>query len=78
MSLETEPFDLRRGAHGLVALVAEGLQGDTYSRDIFVFRSAVIAGDFGLESIKCLCCAADMVTVRQRARRYRPAIIVYS
>ena len=35
----TEPVDFRRGVHGLVALVAEGLQGDPYSGDIFVFRS---------------------------------------
>jgi transposase len=35
----TEPVDFRRGVHGLVALVAEGLKGDPYSGDVFVFRS---------------------------------------
>ncbi|AZO07918.1 MULTISPECIES: IS66 family insertion sequence element accessory protein TnpB [unclassified Mesorhizobium] len=35
----TEPVDFRRGVHGLVALVAEGLAGNPYSGDVFVFRS---------------------------------------
>ena len=35
----TAPVDFRRGVHGLVALVADGLQGSPYSGDIFVFRS---------------------------------------
>ena len=35
----TAPVDFRRGVHGLVALVAEGLQGSPYSGDVFVFRS---------------------------------------
>jgi transposase len=35
----TQPIDFRRGVHGLVGLVAEGLQGNPYSGDIFVFRS---------------------------------------
>jgi hypothetical protein len=35
----TQPIDFRKGVHGLVALVAEGLGGQPYSGDIFVFRS---------------------------------------
>ena len=35
----TEPIDFRKGVHGLVALVAEGLQGSPYSGGVFVFRS---------------------------------------
>ncbi|TGQ11366.1 IS66 family insertion sequence element accessory protein TnpB [Mesorhizobium sp. M00.F.Ca.ET.217.01.1.1] len=35
----TEPVDFRRGVHGLVALVSEGLAGNPYSGDVFVFRS---------------------------------------
>jgi transposase len=35
----TQPIDFRRGVHGLVALVAEGLGGQPYSGDVFVFRS---------------------------------------
>jgi transposase len=35
----TEPIDFRKGVHGLVALVAEGLHGNPYSGDVFVFRS---------------------------------------
>lgn len=35
----TQPIDFRRGVRGLVALVAEGLGGQPYSGDIFVFRS---------------------------------------
>ena len=37
--VSTQPVDFRKGVHGLVALVAEGLQGDPYCGDIFVFRS---------------------------------------
>ena len=37
--VSTAPVDFRRGVHGLVALVADGLQGNPYSGDIFVFRS---------------------------------------
>ena len=35
----TQPIDFRKGVHGLVALVAEGLGGEPYSGDVFVFRS---------------------------------------
>ena len=35
----TQPIDFRKGVHGLVALVAEGLGGAPYSGDVFVFRS---------------------------------------
>jgi transposase len=35
----TQPIDFRKGVHGLVALVAEGLSGQPYSGDVFVFRS---------------------------------------
>jgi transposase len=35
----TQPIDFRKGVHGLVALVAEGLGGHPYSGDVFVFRS---------------------------------------
>jgi transposase len=35
----TQPIDFRKGVHGLVALVAEGLAGQPYSGDVFVFRS---------------------------------------
>jgi transposase len=37
--VSTQPVDFRKGVHGLVALVAEGLKGNPYSGDIFVFRS---------------------------------------
>ncbi len=39
MFVATQPIDFRRGVHGLVALVAEGLGGKPYSGDVFVFRS---------------------------------------
>ena len=36
----TQPIDFRTGVHGLVALVAQGLQADPYiCGDVFVFRS---------------------------------------
>ena len=35
----TQPIDFRKGVHGLVALVAEGLKGDPYCGDVFAFRS---------------------------------------
>lgn len=35
----TQPIDFRKGVHGLVALVADGLAGAPYSGDVFVFRS---------------------------------------
>lgn len=35
----TTPVDFRKGVHGLVALIAEGLKGDPYGGDVFVFRS---------------------------------------
>ena len=35
----TQPIDFRRGVHGLVALIAEGLGGQPYSGDVFVFRA---------------------------------------
>ena len=35
----TQPVDFRKGVHGLVARVAEGLGGEPYSGDVFVFRS---------------------------------------
>jgi transposase len=36
----TQPIDFRTGVHGLVALVAQGLQADPYRcGDVFVFRS---------------------------------------
>ncbi len=35
----TTPVDFRKGVHGLVAMVADGLKGHPYSGDIFVFRS---------------------------------------
>lgn len=35
----TRPIDFRTGVHGLVALVAQELQGSPYSGDVFVFRS---------------------------------------
>ena len=35
----TRPIDFRKGVHGLVALVADGLRADPYGGDIFVFRS---------------------------------------
>ena len=35
----TQPIDFRKGVHGLVALVAEGLGAQPYSGDVFVFRS---------------------------------------
>ena len=37
--VSTRPIDFRKGVHGLVALVAEGLKSDPYSGDVFVFRS---------------------------------------
>ena len=37
--VSTQPVDFRRGVHGLVAMVAEGLQGNPYCGDVFVFRS---------------------------------------
>jgi transposase len=37
--VSTQPVDFRKGVHGLVAMVAEGLKGDPYCGDIFVFRS---------------------------------------
>lgn len=37
--VSTQPVDFRKGVHGLVALVAEGLRGNPYCGDIFVFRS---------------------------------------
>ena len=37
--VSTQPVDFRKGVHGLVALVAEGLKGNPYCGDIFVFRS---------------------------------------
>ena len=37
--VSTAPVDFRKGAHGLVALVADSLKGDPYCGDIFVFRS---------------------------------------
>ena len=39
MFVATQPIDFRKGVHGLVALVAEGLKGDPYCGDVFVFRS---------------------------------------
>ena len=35
----TQPIDFRKGVHGLIALVAEGLGGKPYSGDVYVFRS---------------------------------------
>jgi transposase len=35
----TEPVDFRKGVHGLVGLIAHGLNGQPYSGDVFVFRS---------------------------------------
>ena len=35
----TQPVDFRKGIHGLIGLIAEGLHGAPYSGDIFVFRS---------------------------------------
>ena len=35
----TTPIDFRKGVHGLVALVADGLKGNPYGGDVFVFRS---------------------------------------
>ena len=35
----TAPVDFRKGVHGLAALVAEGLKGNPYSGDVYVFRS---------------------------------------
>ncbi len=37
--VSTAPVDFRRGVHGLVALVANGLNGNPYCGDVFVFRS---------------------------------------
>ena len=37
--VSTTPVDFRRGVHGLVALVADGLNGNPYSGDVFLFRS---------------------------------------
>jgi transposase len=35
----TQPVDFRKGVHGLVAMVADGLGGNPYCGDVFVFRS---------------------------------------
>ena len=35
----TRPVDFRMGVHGLAAMVADGLQGNPYCGDVFVFRS---------------------------------------
>jgi hypothetical protein len=37
--VSTQPIDFRKGVHGLVALVAEGLGGQPYSGDVFVFST---------------------------------------
>ena len=37
--VSTAPVDFRRGVHGLAALVANGLNGNPYCGDVFVFRS---------------------------------------
>ena len=37
--IATQPVDGRRGINGLTAIVAEALQADPFSGDIFVFRS---------------------------------------
>ena len=37
--VSTAPVDFRKGVHGLVAPVAEGLKGNPYCGDVFVFRS---------------------------------------
>ncbi|WP_287320975.1 IS66 family insertion sequence element accessory protein TnpB [Mesorhizobium sp.] len=37
--LSREPVDFRRGVNGLAALVAQALQADPYSGDVFIFRS---------------------------------------
>jgi len=37
--MATQPVDFRKGVHGLVALVGDGLRADPYGGDIFVFRS---------------------------------------
>ena len=37
--VSTQPVDFRKGVHGLVALVADGIKGNPYCGDIFVFRS---------------------------------------
>ncbi len=37
--IATQPVDFRKGIHGLVALVAEALEGDPYCGNIFIFRS---------------------------------------
>ncbi len=37
--VSTQPIDFRKGVHGLVALVAEGMKSDPYCGDVFVFRS---------------------------------------
>ena len=37
--VSTQPVDFRKGVHGLVAMVADGLGGNPYCGDIFVFRS---------------------------------------
>ena len=37
--IATQPVDGRRGINGLTALVAEALQANPFSGDIFVFRS---------------------------------------
>jgi transposase len=37
--VSTQPVDFRKGVHGLVAMVADGLQGNPYCGDVFVFRS---------------------------------------
>ena len=37
--VSTQPIDFRKGVHGLVALVAEGMKSNPYCGDVFVFRS---------------------------------------
>jgi transposase len=37
--LSREPVDFRRGVNGLAALVAQALQANPYSGDVFIFRS---------------------------------------
>jgi transposase len=37
--VSTAPVDFRRGVHGLAAMVANGLNGNPYCGDVFVFRS---------------------------------------
>ncbi|MGO9023735.1 MAG: IS66 family insertion sequence element accessory protein TnpB [Beijerinckiaceae bacterium] len=37
--VSTAPVDFRKGVHGLIAPVPEGLKGNPYCGDVFVFRS---------------------------------------